>query len=145
MNGILKRTLTIGAAFLLGGATSYAYWLWQFYLLITPAPEWIHPVTRQLSRDERAIVESEVKEWMREPNSAQFRWAQLVIKSPMPRYNVPYCFTVNGHNGFGGYTGPRAAYMTLRLTSEGQVVAARIQFIEGQDPDVQEKCRKVGY
>lgn len=82
----------------------------------TPTPEPVEPYTgpmRELTALEKKAIAEKVSDQLKDPASAQFKWAKARANSPTG--TIPYCALVNARNSFGGYVGYKA--FAVNLTS----------------------------
>lgn len=63
--------------------------------------------TRRLTIQEQRLISDRLGDRLKDPLSAQYRWppVQLAMEAKGPR--LPYCFSVNAKNSYGGYVGFR--------------------------------------
>jgi hypothetical protein len=66
-----------------------------------------HAETRPLTDAEKKIITSAHGSDLKDPQSAQYRWADLIIEPSAKGAEFAYCFQVNAKNSYGGYTGFR--------------------------------------
>jgi hypothetical protein len=103
---------------------------------------------RPLTDMEKRIIMSTYGASLKDPASAQYRWAPLVTDQPVKGNELAYCFQINGRNSYGGYTGFRtiAGKVTRR---NGAVVG--YSYVAGSRDDAiiadatNEICRAFGY
>ena len=82
----------------------------------TPTPKPVEPYTgpmRELTALEKKAIAEKVSDQLKDPASAQFKWAKARANSPTG--TIPYCALVNARNSFGGYVGYKA--FAVNLTS----------------------------
>lgn len=95
---------------------------------------------RDLTDEEKALFIAAVKERLKDPDSAQFKW--------MPMRDEPnaemYCGLVNSKNSYGGYTG-FSPYQAM-IVGENRTAAILISIGSGRDAAVTAKvCADSGY
>jgi hypothetical protein len=68
-----------------------------------------------LTAKEKAIIMSEVKRELKDPESARFKWPKLAkdIDMKSPDVAINYCGLVNAKNSYGGYVGDKIFRITL--------------------------------
>lgn len=75
------------------------------------------PAQRQLTAQERALIQNTVVSELTDPDSAQFKMLPLAIASDQ------YCALVNAKNRFGGYVGFRPFIIYVEKDDRGEVVS----------------------
>lgn len=101
---------------------------------------------RPLTAQEKAAVEKAVKEKLKDPDSAKFKWPDLVNEKG------GYCGLVNARNSYGGYSGftPFMAFI-LFPKKEGEHTGAMVLQMASDNPDdsmtgaVIKVCQDQGY
>lgn len=102
--------------------------------------------SRDLTPEEKAYVEKAVKSTLKDPDSAQFKHAKLVLSED--GVVDPYCGMVNAKNSFGGYSGYSVFFVGITNNKDGKRVAIYIGPKEESDTAQQsiiEACAKQGY
>ncbi len=104
--------------------------------------------TRLLSDAEKRLIADEFGSSLKDPNSAQYRWANLVIDPSVKGSEFGYCFQVNAKNSYGGYTGFRTiAGMVKR--SGGKIISysytSGVRDDEIMAQTTKDICRILGY
>jgi hypothetical protein len=94
-----------------------------------------------LTAAEKNQLAGQVKDILKDPESARFTWAVA-----RPNTDV-YCFTVNAKNSYGGYTGHVLGSAAMVVTEAGYIFLADPQLSEvGAGLDVNSvRCRSAGY
>lgn len=92
----------------------------------------------ELDDKEKQIISQAVRETLRDPLSALFKWPPYnSVDELHPAGGLRmgyYCGLVNAKNGFGGYTGYVPYYASLAWITGGSFTAD-IQMIATEDPD----------
>jgi hypothetical protein len=78
--------------------------------------------TRQLTAPEKQIIANAYGARLKDPASAQYRWAALPLTDNLKGGKLAYCFQVNAKNSYGGYTGFKLILGTLKRVN-GKIVA----------------------
>ncbi len=75
-------------------------------------------IARELLAHEKAVIEQTIKDQLKDPDSARFKWADYRTGSTV------YCAEVNAKNSYGGYTGfvPFAVFVVQ--TTDGKIRGA---------------------
>jgi len=73
-------------------------------LLALSAAPFSNAIAATLTAAQKKIIAEAVKSKLKDPDSAQFQWPDLVEPSNGDD-NVAYCGQVNAKNSYGGYTG----------------------------------------
>jgi hypothetical protein len=103
---------------------------------------------RPLTDIEKRIIISTYGASLKDPASAQYRWAPLFTDQPVKGDELAYCFQINGKNSYGGYTGFRT--IAGKVTRRNGVVV-RFSYVAGSRDDAiiadatNEICRAFGY
>lgn len=103
---------------------------------------------RPLTDVEKRIITSTYGASLKDPSSAQYRWAPLVTNQPVKGDELAYCFQINGKNSYGGYTGFRT--IAGKVTRRNGVVIG-FSYVAGSRDDANiaeatnEICRAFGY
>lgn len=77
--------------------------------------------TRQLTSSEKQIISTSLGRTLKDPASAQYHFPPVPLTSLSKGAKVPYCFTVNAKNSFGGYVGQKMI-VSLLIVSKGKIV-----------------------
>ena len=72
---------------------------------------------RKLTNNEKTIIEKAVRDQLKDPQAAQFRWYKFNGHSH-------YCGEVNGKNSYGGYIGFARFRVDVVLDPGGQITSA---------------------
>lgn len=103
---------------------------------------------RPLTDIEKRIIASTYGASLKDPTSAQYRWAPLVTDQPVKGDEMAYCFQINGKNSYGGYTGFRTIAGKVKHRN-GAIVG--FSYVAGSRDDAiitdatNEICRAFGY
>ncbi|MCL4678886.1 MAG: hypothetical protein KJ017_09900 [Alphaproteobacteria bacterium] len=84
-----------------------------------PAP--VKTESRELTEKEKSAITVEVKNNLKDPDSAKFKWEKFIYSGD-PTFGS-YCGHVNAKNGFGGYTGDQM-FSVLLLSKNGVIRVA---------------------
>lgn len=76
---------------------------------------------RQLTSSEKQIISASFGRALKDPASAQYHFPPVPLTSLSKGAKVPYCFTVNAKNAFGGYVGQKMI-VSLLIVSKSQIV-----------------------
>ncbi|WP_022697892.1 hypothetical protein [Euryhalocaulis caribicus] len=96
---------------------------------------------RMPSPTEREKISSAIKDRLKDPESARFKWTSLRV----PRDGLgTYCFLTNAKNSFGGYTGFEAHSITT-VAREGEIVAAIMIGSQDRQDYTVRLCAREGY
>lgn len=106
----------------------------------------------ELNEEEKIVVEKSVREALKDPESARFKWLPLADKSTErgATKSIVYCGLVNSRNSFGGYTGdvPFAVFLVWTERSELISGLVGIGLADRDSPRTKailETCAKQGY
>jgi hypothetical protein len=104
--------------------------------------------TRQLTAPEKQIIANAYGARLKDPASAQYRWAALPLTDNLKGGKLAYCFEANAKNSYGGYTGFKLILGTLRRVN-GKIVS--FEYVAGNLDDTSalaqttaELCRTFG-
>ncbi|AUC99371.1 hypothetical protein CWS35_04820 [Bradyrhizobium sp. SK17] len=107
-----------------------------------------HAETRPLTDAEKKIIASTYGSDLKDPQSAQYQWPNLVVDPSVKGDEMGYCFRINAKNSYGGYTGFRTVTGTVKR-SGGKIVSYR--YAAGSRDDaimnetVENVCQIMGY
>lgn len=99
--------------------------------------------TRELTKLEKAAVETGVRKKLKDPESARFKWPPAVIGQET------YCGFVNAKNSYGGYAGFVPFYIAI-FDDRGKPYAA-LSMLATDDPEdtntavVAQMCATAGF
>jgi hypothetical protein len=62
-------------------------------------------VAADLTAKEKSAIVNAVKEQLKDPDSAKFKWVKLADRINPKNFVDSYCGLVNAKNSYGGYTG----------------------------------------
>jgi len=102
-------------------------------------------IARDFSEAEKEVVENGVKDELKDPESARFKWVPVLDGEPSF-----YCGMVNAKNSYGGYTGD-VPFTVFIVWIEGEVKDAGIIGLGTTDPGsarslaTYQQCEKHGY
>lgn len=100
---------------------------------------------RELSAGEKRVLASILAESLKDPGSAQWKWA----KFPKAVFNgeTSYCAQVNAKNSYGGYNGFKV-FLAVVTVEKGQIKRGAIAGIQDTNPTYAEivpnMCREEG-
>jgi hypothetical protein len=102
--------------------------------------------SRELTNDEKKVVEDSVKNDLKDPFSVVFYHDDF----PYPDKTFVYCGYYNAKNSYGAYTGKRLFAVMLSKNSEGRLVAPRLDINSstGEENDISVvsfTCASAGY
>lgn len=81
-----------------------------------------HAQTRQLTAPEKSIISNTYGTRLKDPGSAQYKWAPLPAVDSLKGGQLGYCFQVTAKNSYGGYTGFKLILGTLKREN-GKIVS----------------------
>lgn len=94
---------------------------------------------RELNAAEKEVIADAVRDQLKDPDSAQFKWGELKSAS--------YCGLVNAKNAYGGYTG-FSPFMVFTIEREGAITGAAVIGLGGGETGEQATlgvCASEGY
>jgi hypothetical protein len=103
---------------------------------------------RALTTPEKKIVMNIYGASLKDPGSAQYRWAGLAIDPLVKGDEMGFCFQVNARNSYGAYTGFKTIAGKVKRRN-GAIIA--YSYAAGGSDDAimaetaQEICRIIGY
>ncbi len=103
---------------------------------------------RPLNDTEKAMIANAVSGTLKDPASAQFKWAPLVVNT---RDGVTdYCGLVNAKNSYGGYVGYAPFYVQIVFDEHGKIKLAELRGLTNPSDDATADiestlCREFGY
>ncbi|MPZ39064.1 MAG: hypothetical protein GEU95_13560 [Rhizobiales bacterium] len=77
--------------------------------------------TRKISTQEQRVISERLGAWLKDPLSAQYRWPAIQLGATESRPRLPYCFSVNAKNAYGGYVGFRTI-VGIVTQSSGKII-----------------------
>jgi hypothetical protein len=80
---------------------------------------------RDLTPAEKTLLASGLREKLKDPESAQFRWTKIT-KSAGADGRVYYCGAVNAKNSYGGFTGFGPFWAWVYASPKGQLLRAEM-------------------
>lgn len=101
---------------------------------------------RDLTAPEKAQLGKLLAQSLKDPDSAQWRWAKFPKNTDG---NITYCAQVNAKNGYGGYNGYRS-FIAMLAIHKGKFLSGAIAAIDdgqsspGNPYTVDAMCRKEG-
>lgn len=117
--------------------------VWTAALILAAAQAPAAQFPRDLTAEDRAMIERQVRRELIDPESARFRWAPQMLESDI------YCGFVNAKNHMGGYTGFKLFMTFIGTRHDGtRVVAlAKISRPIGrlQESAEERMCARYGY
>jgi hypothetical protein len=94
---------------------------------------------RELTAAEKALLTKGFADSLKDPTSAQFRWAK--VPKTLNGGSVSYCAMVNGKNSYGGYNG-MTPFLGVILVRDGKITGGVIVGINNDA--VPQVCRDKG-
>lgn len=76
---------------------------------------------RKLTIQEQRLISERLGARLKDPLSAQYRWPAIRLGAAESHPRLPYCFSVNAKNAYGGYVGFRAI-VGIVTQSAGRIV-----------------------
>ncbi len=80
-----------------------------------------HAQTRKLTAQEQRLISERLGARLKDPLSAQYRWPAIRLGAAESHPRLPYCFSVNAKNAYGGYVGFRTI-VGIVTQSAGKIV-----------------------
>jgi hypothetical protein len=80
-----------------------------------------HAQARKLTTQEQRLISERLGAWLKDPMSAQYRWSDIRLGATESRPRLPYCFSVNAKNAYGGYVGFRTI-VGIVIQSSGKII-----------------------
>ena len=105
---------------------------------------------RDLTDAEKQVIADTVREELRDPASAMFKWGPSSEKAERigsPTETIPYCAMVNARNGFGGFSGDMPFHVVTVL-DKGEITQSFIIGLgsaEFKGAITYEMCEEIGY
>lgn len=102
-----------------------------------------------LTEKQKAAVMTAVRDELKDPDSAQFKWLDIPAALKAESGTLPYCVLVNAKNSYGGYVGFKPMQIILYTKPDGSAVAI-VMNPPSDDPEIVESvnselCSKKGY
>jgi hypothetical protein len=105
--------------------------------------------TRALTETEKKVIAGAYGKRLKDPASAQYKWAPVALENIAVGPKLAYCFQVNAKNSYGGYVGSRLIIGGL-LVNGGRVRG--FEYAAGENDDTPalrrataEMCQVLGY
>lgn len=105
-------------------------------LLITTAIGSSSAIARDLTPQEKGIIEAAAKQQMKDPDSAKFFWQDY-------KGSDIYCAHVNAKNSYGGYAGKALLLVGVKTNKRGQITSAETTI--RSDNMMDRICTEAGY
>lgn len=101
----------------------------------------------ELTAKEKAIIMKAVKDQLKDPESAKFRWMPLPAKINQKHFVDSYCGLVNAKNSYGGYTGFDPFEAQVARTDDGKFEVISVTVSNGNltASDIAKMCSTTGY
>jgi hypothetical protein len=80
-----------------------------------------HAQARNLTSQEQRLISARLGARLKDPLSAQYRWPAIRLGAAESHARLPYCFSVNAKNAYGGYVGFRTI-VGIITQSAGKIV-----------------------
>lgn len=105
---------------------------------------------RALTKGEKAVIETAIKDKLKDPDSAKFKWLPLndaAMTTEGDEKGVPYCGLVNSKNSYGGYVGfvPFLAYLAIKNGNPRIAVVVAMGGSETETQTTVTVCKQQGY
>jgi len=107
-------------------------------------PEDAKTPRREITLEEKKFLIEALSRDLKDPGSAQFRWAQIPVPST-PTGAVHYCATVNAKNSYGGYVGQKPFIAVIGFVNNKMSMAGMVALSgsdEYQDQPISALCTK---
>ena len=107
-------------------------------------------LARELTPAEKEIVADAVRDRLRDPNSAMFKWGPIQSETQSfdsGEGSTTYCGYVNSRNAFGGFVGD-TPYRVFLVVVDGVVAVAAMIGMGGSQSDTEvtyQLCNEDGY
>jgi hypothetical protein len=98
-----------------------------------------------LTDSEKSVIERAVKNKLKDPDSAKFKWMKLADGAITTSSAIVYCGLVNSKNGYGGYVGYQPFQSVIMFTNKGTLMDDIDIFLRADNEVTLQLCADAGY